>query len=66
MANIGKLERQEWCNLYYWFRVGEGTLQIYHLNSDFTPNPIKQITKKSTQINHGEAKKATTQSIFIP
>jgi hypothetical protein len=24
-------------NLYYWFRVGEGTLQIHHLNSQFTP-----------------------------
>jgi hypothetical protein len=23
--------------LYYWFGVGEGTLQIHHLNSNFTP-----------------------------
>jgi hypothetical protein len=25
-------------NLYYWFRVGEGTLQIHHLTSNFTPD----------------------------
>jgi hypothetical protein len=23
--------------LYYWFGVGEATLQIHHLNSQFTP-----------------------------
>jgi hypothetical protein len=45
--------------LYYWFRVGEGTFQLHHLISHFTPKPKKQISQNNTQINHGEAKKAT-------
>jgi hypothetical protein len=38
------------CHLYYWFGVGEATLHIHHLNSDFTPHP--SFTTRYT-INHG-------------
>jgi hypothetical protein len=31
--------------IYYWFEVDEGTLQIHHLNSDFTPNPKNKLLK---------------------
>jgi hypothetical protein len=31
--------------IYYWFWVGEGTLQIHHLNSNFTPNPKNKLLK---------------------
>jgi hypothetical protein len=45
--------------LYYWFRVGEATLQIHHLISGFTPNKKNSLLWQKhvliIESNHGKS-----------